>query len=165
MKTKISVYVNTEEHKEIKESASNENKTITAYCKEKILSTPKENHLNKHILRQFEDLLYLLISQQKIDSSLLTNKTMQDITSRALYVAGLKAHNNSKAKKRSDVGKSSLLQELFKILDIKAINELILKVNQEANVNRKNKKLGEYILKIRDILIKRELENEKKIQI
>lgn len=165
MKTKISVYVDTNEHKEIKESASNENKTITAYCKEKILSTPKQNHLNKHILRQFEDLLYLLISQQKIDSSLLTNKTMQEITSRAVYVGGLKAHNNSKAKKRSDEGKSSLLHELFKILDIKAINELILKVNQEANVNRKNKKLGEYILKIRDILIKRELENEKKIQV
>jgi len=165
MKTKISVYVDTNEHKEIKESASNENKTITAYCKEKILSTPKENHLNKHILRQFEDLLYLLISQQKIDSSLLTSKTMQDITSRAVYIGGLKAHNNSKAKKQSDEAKSSLLQELFKILDIKAINELILKVNQEANVNRKNKKLGEYILKIRDILIKRELENEKKIQV
>ena len=70
-KKKIAVYLTNKEYDTLLQSVINSNKTLTAYCKEKIFSiiqsSTNEDFLKNHILRQFEDLLYLLISQNNID--------------------------------------------------------------------------------------------------
>ena len=64
-KKKIAVYLTNKEYDTLLQSVINSNKTLTAYCKEKIFSfvqvSANEDFLKNHILRQFEDLLYLLI--------------------------------------------------------------------------------------------------------
>ena len=65
-KKKIAVYLTPKEYDTLLQSVINSNKTLTSYCKEKIFSfvqvSANEDFLRNHILRQFEDLLYLLIS-------------------------------------------------------------------------------------------------------
>ena len=101
-KKKIAVYLTSKEYDTLLQSVINSNKTLTAYCKEKIFSfvqvSANEDFLRNHILRQFEDLLYLLISQNNIDKTKINEDTIKNITSSAIYVGNLKAINNKKLK-------------------------------------------------------------------
>ena len=82
-KKKIAVYITNKEYDTLLQSVINSNKTLTAYCKEKIFSviqsSTNEDFLKNHILRQFEDLLYLLISQNNIDKTKINEDTIKNI--------------------------------------------------------------------------------------
>lgn len=67
------------------------NETINAYCKNKILNQNESELLKTHIIRQFEDLLYLLISQNSINKEIINQEKIKEITSLAIYVGNLKA--------------------------------------------------------------------------
>ena len=153
-KKKIAVYLTNKEYDTLLQSVINSNKTLTAYCKEKIFSiiqsSTNEDFLKNHILRQFEDLLYLLISQNNIDKTKINEDTIKNITSSAIYVGNLKAINNKKLKFQRDVEKN--YDSLFKILNIPNINKLILKVNQEKDNKQKIILLGSFLNKIKSTL-------------
>ena len=153
-KKKIAVYLTNIEYDTLLQSVINSNKTLTAYCKEKIFSSVQsytnEDFLKNHILRQFEDLLYLLISQNTIDKTKINEETIKNITSSAIFVGNLKAINNKKLKFQRDVEKD--YDSLFKILNIPNINRLILKVNQEKDNKQKIILLGSFLNKIKSTL-------------
>ena len=153
-KKKIAVYLTSKEYDTLLQSVINSNKTLTAYCKEKIFSfvqvSANEDFLRNHILRQFEDLLYLLISQNTIDKTKINEETIKNITSSAIFVGNLKAINNKKLKFQRDVEKN--YDSLFKILNIPNINRLILKVNQEKDNKQKIILLGSFLNKIKSTL-------------
>jgi hypothetical protein len=151
-KKKIAVYLDSNQYDKLQESVLNANKTITAYCTEKIFmnQTTNEDYLKKHILRQFEDLLFLLISQKDIDTSKINQESLKKISSFAIHIGNLKAKNNKELKIQREIEKS--YEELFKYVNIKTINRLILDVNKLKDSNKKTFLLASYINKIRDRL-------------
>ena len=153
-KKKIAVYLTNKEYDTLLQSVINSNKTLTAYCKEKIFSfvqvSTNEDFLRNHILRQFEDLLYLLISQNNIDKTKINENTIKNITSSAIFVGNLKAVNNKKLKFQRDIEKD--YDSLFRLVNIPNINKLIQEVNQEKESNKKIFLLGTYINKIKSTL-------------
>ena len=142
------------EYDTLLQSVINSNKTLTAYCKEKIFSfvqvSANEDFLKNHILRQFEDLLYLLISQNNIDKTKINEDTIKNITSSAIYVGNLKSVNNKKLKFQRDIEKD--YDSLFRLVSIPNINKLIQKVNQEKELKQKIFLLGSFINKIKSTL-------------
>ena len=150
-KKKIAVYLTSKEYDTLLQSVINSNKTLTAYCKEKIFSiiqsSTNEDFLKNHILRQFEDLLYLLISQNHIDKTKINEDTIKNITSSAIYVGNLKAINNKKLKFQRDIKK-----DYDSLVSIPNINKLIQEVNQEKELKQKIFLLGSYINKIKSTL-------------
>lgn len=150
-KKKIAVYLTSKEYDTLLQSVINSNKTLTAYCKEKIFSfvqvSANEDFLKNHILRQFEDLLYLLISQNNIDKTKINEDTIKNITSSAIYVGNLKAINNKKLKFQRDIQK-----DYDSLVSIPNINKLIQEVNQEKELKQKIFLLGSFINKIKSTL-------------
>ena len=150
-KKKIAVYLTNKEYDTLLQSVINSNKTLTAYCKEKIFSiiqsSTNEDFLKNHILRQFEDLLYLLISQNNIDKTKINEDTIKNITSSAIYVGNLKAINNKKLKFQRDIKK-----DYDSVVSIPNINKLIQEVNQEKELKQKIFLLGSFINKIKSTL-------------
>ena len=150
-KKKIAVYITNKEYDTLLQSVINSNKTLTAYCKEKIFSfiqvSTNEDFLRNHILRQFEDLLYLLISQNNIDKTKINEDTIKSITSSAIYVGNLKAINNKKLKFQRDIKK-----DYDSLVSIPNINKLIQEVNQEKELKQKIFLLGSFINKIKSTL-------------
>ena len=150
-KKKIAVYLTSKEYDTLLQSVINSNKTLTAYCKEKIFSfvqvSANEDFLRNHILRQFEDLLYLLISQNNIDKTKINEDTIKNITSSAIYVGNLKAINNKKLKFQRDIKK-----DYDSLVSIPNINKLIQEVNQEKELKQKIFLLGSFINKIKSTL-------------
>ena len=150
-KKKIAVYLTNKEYDTLLQSVINSNKTLTAYCKEKIFSfvqvSANEDFLRNHILRQFEDLLYLLISQNNIDKTKINEDTIKNITSSAIYVGNLKAINNKKLKFQRDIKK-----DYDSLVSIPNINKLIQEVNQEKELKQKIFLLGSFINKIKSTL-------------
>ncbi len=150
-KKKIAVYLTNKEYDTLLQSVINSNKTLTAYCKEKIFSiiqsSTNEDFLKNHILRQFEDLLYLLISQNNIDKTKINEDTIKNITSSAIYVGNLKAINNKKLKFQRDIKK-----DYDSLVSIPNINKLIQEVNQEKELKQKIFLLGSFINKIKSTL-------------
>ena len=150
-KKKIAVYITNKEYDTLLQSVINSNKTLTAYCKEKIFSiiqsSTNEDFLRNHILRQFEDLLYLLISQNNIDKTKINEDTIKNITSSAIYVGNLKAINNKKLKFQRDIKK-----DYDSLVSIPNINKLIQEVNQEKELKQKIFLLGSFINKIKSTL-------------
>ena len=150
-KKKIAVYLTSKEYDTLLQSVINSNKTLTAYCKEKIFSiiqsSTNEDFLRNHILRQFEDLLYLLISQNNIDKTKINEDTIKNITSSAIYVGNLKAINNKKLKFQRDIKK-----DYDSLVSIPNINKLIQEVNQEKELKQKIFLLGSFINKIKSTL-------------
>ena len=136
------------------QSVINSNKTLTAYCKEKIFSfiqvSTNEDFLRNHILRQFEDLLYLLISQNNIDKTKINEDTIKNITSSAIHIGNLKAINNKKLKFQRDIEKD--YDSLLRIVSIPNINKLILEVNNEKDYYKKTFILSIFINKIKSAL-------------
>ncbi len=126
------------------------NETINAYCKNKILNQNESELLKTHIIRQFEDLLYLLISQNSINKEIINQEKIKEITSLAIYVGNLKAITNKKLKFQRQIEKD--YDVLFKLLNISTINRLIKNVNEEKDNNKKIFLLGNYITKIKSIL-------------
>ena len=153
-KKKIAVYLTSKEYDTLLQSVINSNKTLTAYCKEKIFSfvqvSANEDFLKNHILRQFEDLLYLLISQNSINKEIINQEKIKEITSLAIYVGNLKAITNKKLKFQRQIEKD--YDVLFKLVNISTINRLIKNVNEEKDNNKKIFLLGNYITKIKSIL-------------
>ena len=153
-KKKIAVYITNKEYDTLLQSVINSNKTLTAYCKEKIFSiiqsSTNEDFLRNHILRQFEDLLYLLISQNNIDKTKINEDTIKNITSSAIYVGNLKAINNKKLKFQRDIEKD--YDSLLRLVNIPNINKLILKVNNEKDYYKKTFILSIFINKIKSAL-------------
>lgn len=153
-KKKIAVYLTSKEYDTLLQSVINSNKTLTAYCKEKIFSfvqvSANEDFLKNHILRQFENLLYLLISQNTLDTTKLNEDTIKNITSSAIYVGNLKAINNKKLKFQRDIEKD--YDSLFRLVNIPNINKLILEVNEEKELKQKIFLLGSFINKIKSTL-------------
>ncbi|WP_417334598.1 hypothetical protein [Halarcobacter sp.] len=157
MKRKIAVYLEEQEYQDLQQIVSSSNMTITAYCKNKIFNSKKEeDFLKKHILRQFEDLLYLLISQYDISKTPINEKTIKEISSYAIYVGNLKAKNNKKLKFQRQIEFD--YKSLFKLVNIKNINSLITQVNNEESSKKKIILLASYIKQIRNIL---KVSNEK----
>jgi hypothetical protein len=152
-KKKIAVYLTNKEYDTLLQSVINSNKTLTAYCKEKIFSviqsSTNEDFLRNHILRQFEDLLYLLISQNNIDKTKINEDTIKNITSSAIYVGNLKAINNKKLKFQRDVEKD--YDSLFRLVNIANINKLIQEVNKKE-LKQKVILMGSFINKIKSTL-------------
>ena len=150
-KKKIAVYLTSKEYDTLLQSVINSNKTLTAYCKEKIFSfvqvSANEDFLRNHILRQFEDLLYLLISQNNIDKTKINEDTIKSITSSAIYVGNLKAINNKKLKFQRDIKK-----DYDSLVSVPNINKLIQEVNQEKELKQKIFLLGSFINKIKSTL-------------
>ena len=150
-KKKIAVYLTNKEYDTLLQSVINSNKTLTAYCKEKIFSiiqsSTNEDFLKNHILRQFEDLLYLLISQNHIDKTKINEDTIKNITSSAIYVGNLKAINNKKLKFQRDIKK-----DYDSLVSVTNINKLIQEVNQEKELKQKIFLLGSIINKIKSTL-------------
>ena len=150
-KKKIAVYLTSKEYDTLLQCVINSNKTLTAYCKEKIFSfvqvSANEDFLRNHILRQFEDLLYLLISQNNIDKTKINEDTIKSITSSAIYVGNLKAINNKKLKFQRDIKK-----DYDSLVSIPNINKLIQEVNQEKENKQKILLLGSFINKIKSTL-------------
>ena len=150
-KKKIAVYLTSKEYDTLLQSVINSNKTLTAYCKEKIFSfvqvSANEDFLRNHILRQFEDLLYLLISQNNIDKTKINEDTIKSITSSAIYVGNLKAINNKKLKFQRDIKK-----DYDSLVSVTNINKLIQEVNQEKELKQKIFLLGSFINKIKSTL-------------
>lgn len=126
------------------------NETINAYCKNKILNQNESELLKTHIIRQFEDLLYLLISQNSINKEIINQEKIKEITSLAIYVGNLKAITNKKLKFQRQIEKD--YDALFKLVNISTINRLIKNVNEEKDNNKKIFLLGNYITKIKSIL-------------
>lgn len=126
------------------------NETINAYCKNKILNQNESKLLKTHIIRQFEDLLYLLISQNSINKEIINQEKIKEITSLAIYVGNLKAITNKKLKFQRQIEKD--YDALFKLVNISTINRLIKNVNEEKDNNKKIFLLGNYITKIKSIL-------------
>ena len=126
------------------------NETINAYCKNKILNQNESELLKTHIIRQFEDLLYLLISQNSINKEIINQEKIKEITSLAIYVGNLKAITNKKLKFQRQIEKD--YDVLFKLLNIPTINRLIKNVNEEKDSNKKIFLLADYITKIKSIL-------------
>ena len=126
------------------------NETINAYCKNKILNQNENELLKTHIIRQFEDLLYLLISQNSINKEIINQEKIKEITSLAIYVGNLKAITNKKLKFQRQIEKD--YDVLFKLVNISTINRLIKNVNEEKDNNKKIFLLGNYITKIKSIL-------------
>lgn len=153
-KKKIAVYLTSKEYDTLLQSVINSNKTLTAYCKEKIFSfvqvSANEDFLKNHILRQFEDLLYLLISQNSINKEIINQEKIKEITSLAIYVGNLKAITNKKLKFQRQIEKD--YDALFKLLNIPTINRLIKNVNEEKDSNKKIFLLGSFINKIKSAL-------------
>lgn len=149
MKRKVGIYLDKKEHELLKNHVLNSGKTLTSYCKDKIFNK-NEDLLKKHILRQYEDLLYLLISQLEIDTSKFNEDKLSQITSYAIHVGNIKAQNNKKLKKQRDIENS--YKELFKVVSITKINDLILSVNQQSDTKRKNILLASYINEIKSAL-------------
>ena len=153
-KKKIAVYLTSKEYDTLLQSVINSNKTLTAYCKEKIFSviqsSTNEDFLKNHILRQFEDLLYLLISQNSINKEIINQEKIKEITSLAIYVGNLKAITNKKLKFQRQIEKD--YDALFKLLNIPTINRLIKNVNEEKDSNKKIFLLGSFINKIKSAL-------------
>ena len=153
-KKKIAVYLTNKEYDTLLQSVINSNKTLTAYCKEKIFSfvqvSANEDFLKNHILRQFEDLLYLLISQNSINKEIINQEKIKEITSLAIYVGNLKAITNKKLKFQRQIEKD--YDALFKLLNIPTINRLIKNVNEEKDSNKKIFLLGSFINKIKSAL-------------
>lgn len=157
MKRKIAVYLKEEEYINLQRLVDRENKTITAYCKEKIFNSKKEEDLlKKHMLRQFEDLLYLLISQYDISKTNLSQESLKKISSYAIHVGNLKAKNNKQLKFNRSIEYD--YKSLFKLVNINNINSLITQVNEEQNIKQKTFLLASYIKQIRNIL---KVSNEK----
>lgn len=157
MKKKIAVYLEENEYINLQRLVDRENKTITAYCKEKIFNSKKEEDLlKKHMLRQFEDLLYLLISQYDISKTNLSQESLKKITSHAIYVGNLKAKNNQQLKFNRSIEYD--YKSLFKLVNVNNINSLITQVNEEENIKQKTFLLASYIKQIRNIL---KVSNEK----
>ena len=150
-KKKIAVYLTSKEYDTLLQSVINSNKTLTAYCKEKIFSiiqsSTNEDFLRNHILRQFEDLLYLLISQNNIDKTKINEDTIKNITSSAIYVGNLKAIHNKKLKFQRDIKK-----DYDSLVSVTNINKLIQEVNQEKELKQKIFLLGSFINKIKSTL-------------
>jgi hypothetical protein len=153
-KKKIAVYLTSKEYDTLLQSVINSNKTLTAYCKEKIFSfvqvSANEDFLRNHILRQFEDLLYLLISQNSINKEIINQEKIKEITSLAIYVGNLKAITNKKLKFQRQIEKD--YDALFKLLNIPTINRLIKNVNEEKDSNKKIFLLGSFKNKIKSAL-------------
>ncbi len=153
-KKKIAVYLTSKEYDTLLQSVINSNKTLTAYCKEKIFSfvqvSANEDFLKNHILRQFENLLYLLISQNTLDTTKLNEDTIKNITSSAIYVGNLKAINNKKLKFQRDIEKD--YDSLLRLVNIPNINKLILEVNNEKDYYKKTFILSIFINKIKSAL-------------
>ena len=126
------------------------NETINAYCKNKILNQNESELLKTHIIRQFEDLLYLLISQNSINKEIINQEKIKEITSLAIYVGNLKAITNKKLKFQRQIEKD--YDALFKLLNIPTINRLIKNVNEEKDSNKKIFLLGSFINKIKSAL-------------
>lgn len=157
MKRKIAVYLEEQEYQDLQQIVSSSNMTITAYCKNKIFNQKKEeDFLKKHILRQFEDLLYLLISQNNIDTSKINQETLKKISSYAIHMGNLKAQNNRQLKFQRQVEYD--YKSFFKLVNIKNINSLITQVNNEESSKKKIILLASYIKQIRNIL---KVSNEK----
>jgi len=157
MKRKIAVYLEEDEYINLQRLVDRENKTITAYCKEKIFNSKKEEDLlKKHMLRQFEDLLYLLISQYDISKTNLSEESLKKITSYAIHIGNLKAKNNKQLKFNRSIEYD--YKNLFKLVNINNINSLITQVNEEENIKQKTFLLASYIKQIRNIL---KVSNEK----
>lgn len=154
MRRKIAVYLEEQEYINLQRITNRENKTITAYCKEKIFEQPnknveKEDLLKNHILRQFEDLLYLLISQYDLKKTIDEN-TIKKISSYATYVGNLKAIHNKKLKLQKTIYQD--YKPLFKLVNISTINSLVSKVNDEKEPKQKIFLLASFINQIRNIL-------------
>ena len=127
------------------------NETINAYCKNKILNQNESELLKTHIIRQFEDLLYLLISQNSIRKEVINQEKIKEITSLAIYVGNLKAITNKKLKFQRQIEKD--YDALFKLVNIPTINRLIKNVNeQKDNYHKKISLLSSYITHIKSIL-------------
>lgn len=151
MKRKIAVYLEEQEYQNLQQIVSNSNMTITAYCKDKIFNVKKEeDFLKKHIIRQFEDLLFLLITQKDIDTSKINQESLKKISSYAIHIGNLKAQNNRQLKLQKQVEFD--YKNLFKLVNIKNINSLITQVNKESQTKKKIILLASYIKQIRDIL-------------
>lgn len=152
-KKKIAVYLTSKEYDTLLQSVINSNKTLTSYCKEKIFSfvqvSANEDFLKNHILRQFEDLLYLLISQNHIDKTKINEDTIKNITSSAIYVGNLKAINNKNLKFQRDIEKD--YDSLFRLVNITNINKLIQEVNKKE-LKQKVILMGSFINKIKSTL-------------
>ena len=160
MRRKIAVYLENErEYQKLIRLVSNSNMTITAYCKDKIFNSKKEeDFLKNHILRQFEDLLFLLISQKDIDTSKINQESLKKISSYAIHIGNLKAKNNKQLKFQRQI--ESDYKSLFRLINIKNINSLITQVNEEKQTNKKIFLLGSYIQKIKDCLKNQRISNE-----
>lgn len=151
MKRKIAVYLDEKEYQNLQGIVSNSNMTITAYCKDKIFNSKKEeDFLKKHMIRQFEDLLFLLISQKDIDTSKINQDSLKKISSYAIHIGNLKALNNKQLKLNRQIEYD--YKSLFKLVNIKTINTLIEQVNEEETSKKKIILLGSYIKQIRNIL-------------
>lgn len=163
MRRKIAVYLEEQEYINLQRITNRENKTITAYCKEKIFEQPnknleKEDLLKNHILRQFENLLFLLISQKEIDTSKINQESLKTISSYAIHIGNLKAKNNKQLKFQRQIEFD--YKNLFRLVNIKNINSLITQVNEEKQTNKKIFLLGSYIQKIKDSLKNQRISNE-----
>ena len=144
---KIGVYLSDEEHFQLKVDIKNSGKTLSNYCKEKILDTKKSNsHLEIHILREIENLLYILLSQNTIDEKSITENQIETITSLSTYIGNLKAKSNKQLSIKKDNSK------LFSIVNKPNIEKLILEVNSTSKSNEKIILMGEYITSIKRVL-------------
>lgn len=150
-KKRISLSFTINEYDTIFSKSVSSNETINAYCKNKILNQNESELLKTHIIRQFEDLLYLLISQNSINKETINQEKIKEITSLAIYVGNLKAITNKKLKFQRQIEKD--YDALFKLVNIPTINRLIKNVNeQKDNYHKKISLLASYITRIKSIL-------------
>jgi hypothetical protein len=150
-KKRVSLSFTINEYDTIFSKSVSSNETINAYCKNKILNQNESELLKTHIIRQFEDLLYLLISQNSINKETINQEKIKEITSLAIYVGNLKAITNKKLKFQRQIEKD--YDALFKLVNIPTINRLIKNVNeQKDNYHKKISLLASYITRIKSIL-------------
>ncbi|WP_072679522.1 hypothetical protein [Arcobacter sp. LA11] len=148
---KISVYLEEKEYQDLQIKVSNSKMTLTAYCKDKIFNSKKEEDpLKKHIIREFENLLYLLISQYDISKSNINQDTIKKISSYSVYINNLKAKNNKELRLKREVEYD--YKKLFKLVNTPVINSLITQVNKTNNSKEKIFLLASYVKQLQNVL-------------
>lgn len=145
MKKKIGIYLNIEEHDKLKDNVVQSGKTLSNYCKDKIFDS-KSSSLELYILREIENLLYIILSQIKVDEKNITNEQINAIASINTYIGNLKAKNNKELKIKKDYSK------LFLMINKNSIEDLILKVNSSKSSKEKIFLMANFITSIKNIL-------------
>lgn len=146
-KTKIGIYLSKDEHSKLKEQVLVSGKTLTNYCKEKIFNIKSpESKLEVYLLREIENLLYILLSQNPINETYITEDKINTVHSLSTFIGNLKSINNKQLSIKKDNRK------LFSIVNKPTIEKLISQVNATSKSHDKIILMAEFITSIKKVL-------------